>query len=121
MRNSVGFDWHPKTDKLYFGDNGRDWLGDNSPSCELNILDKEDTFFGFPFLHATSIIDPEFGDDIKELDEEIVLPVLEIGAHVAPTGVSFYDGLISKKSIKIHYLWHCMVLGIDLRNLAIRY
>ena len=48
-------------------------------------------------MHATSIIDPEFGDDIKELDEEIVLPVLEIGAHVAPTGVSFYDGLISKK------------------------
>ena len=26
------------------------------------------------------------GDGIKELDEEIVLPVLEIGAHVAPTG-----------------------------------
>ena len=31
------------------------------------------------------------GDDLKELDEEIVLPVLEIGAHVAPTGVSFYS------------------------------
>ena len=92
VRNSVGFDWHPQTDKLYFGDNGRDWLGDDSPSCELNVLEKEDSFFGFPFLHATSIIDPEFGDDIKELDEEIVLPVLEIGAHVAPTGVSFYEG-----------------------------
>ena len=92
VRNSVGFDWHPKTDKLYFGDNGRDWLGDNSPSCELNILEEEDSFFGFPFLHATNIIDPKFGDGIKELNEEIVLPVLEIGAHVAPTGVSFYNG-----------------------------
>jgi glucose/arabinose dehydrogenase len=38
VRNSVGFDWHPQTDNLYFGDNGRDWLGDDSPSCELNIL-----------------------------------------------------------------------------------
>jgi glucose/arabinose dehydrogenase len=92
VRNSVGFDWHPQTDKLYFGDNGRDWLGDDSPSCELNILEVEDSFFGFPFLHATNIIDPKFGDGIKELKEEIVLPVLEIGAHVAPTGVSFYNG-----------------------------
>ena len=92
VRNSVGFDWHPQTDKLYFGDNGRDWLGDDSPSCELNILEKQDSFFGFPFLHATDIIDPKFGDGIDELEEEIVLPVLEIGAHVAPTGVSFYSG-----------------------------
>ena len=82
VRNSIGFDWHPQTDKLYFGDNGRDWLGDDSPSCELNILEEEDSFFGFPFLHATNIIDPKFGDGIKELNEEIVLPVLEIGAHV---------------------------------------
>ena len=41
VRNSVGFDWHPKTNKLYFSDNGRDWLGDNSPSCELNVVNKE--------------------------------------------------------------------------------
>lgn len=92
VRNSVGFDWHPQTKKLYFGDNGRDWLGDDSPSCELNVLDEEDSFFGFPFLHATDVIDPEFGDMINGLKEEIVLPVLEIGAHVAPTGVSFYNG-----------------------------
>ncbi|MFL2716277.1 MAG: PQQ-dependent sugar dehydrogenase [Gammaproteobacteria bacterium] len=92
VRNSVGFDWHPQTKKLYFGDNGRDWLGDDSPSCELNVLDEEDSFFGFPFLHATDVIDPEFGDMTNEIEEEIVLPVLEIGAHVAPTGVSFYNG-----------------------------
>ena len=92
VRNSVGFDWHPQTKKLYFGDNGRDWLGDDSPSCELNILEKEDSFFGFPYLHATNIIDPKFGGSIEKLNEQIVLPVLEIGAHVAPTGVSFYSG-----------------------------
>lgn len=92
VRNSVGFDWHPQTNKLYFGDNGRDWLGDNSPSCELNILEEENSFFGFPFLHASNVTDPEFGEMIDELEEEIVLPILEIGAHVAPTGVSFYSG-----------------------------
>lgn len=92
VRNSVGFDWHPTTNKLYFGDNGRDWLGDDSPSCELNVINEDDSFFGFPFLHATNIIDPKYGDMIDELEEKIILPVLEIGAHVAPTGVSFYNG-----------------------------
>lgn len=92
VRNSVGFDWHPETNIMYFGDNGRDWLGDDSPSCELNILEEENSFFGFPYLHATNVIDPEYGDMITELDEPIVLPILEIGAHVAPTGVAFYKG-----------------------------
>ena len=40
VRNSVGFDWHPGTKKLYFSDNGRDWLGDDSPSCELNVVNR---------------------------------------------------------------------------------
>eukprot|EP00775_Hariotina_reticulata_P002029 gene2029-2351_t len=38
VRNSVGFDFHPGTKQLYFTDNGRDELGDNSPDCELNRL-----------------------------------------------------------------------------------
>ena len=29
VRNTVGFDFHPVTNKLYFTDNGRDWLGDD--------------------------------------------------------------------------------------------
>ena len=27
IRNSVGFDWDPRTQELWFTDNGRDWLG----------------------------------------------------------------------------------------------
>jgi glucose/arabinose dehydrogenase len=51
VRNSVGFDWHPQTNKMYFGDNGRDWLGDDSPSCELNILENENSFFGLSLFY----------------------------------------------------------------------
>ena len=29
VRNSVGFDWHPQSQVLWFTDNGRDWLGDD--------------------------------------------------------------------------------------------
>jgi glucose/arabinose dehydrogenase len=90
VRNSVGFDFHPQTKKLFFTDNGRDWLGDNSPSCELNRVDTEGQFFGYPYKHASDISDPDFGDIDPGYD--FIDPILELGAHVAPTGVSFYKG-----------------------------
>jgi glucose/arabinose dehydrogenase len=86
VRNSIGFDWHPVTEQLYFADNGRDWLGDDSPSCELNVVKEDNSFYGFPFMHATDVVDPEYGDPNKDF----IPPVLELGAHVAPTGVAFY-------------------------------
>jgi glucose/arabinose dehydrogenase len=89
VRNSVGFDFHPTTRKLYFTDNGRDWLGDDSPSCELNRVDKEGSFYGFPFQHASNIRDPEFGEMKSGYD--YINPILELGAHVAPTGITFYN------------------------------
>ena len=92
VRNSVGFDWHPVTNKMYFSDNGRDWLGDNSPSCELNVVDKEGSFYGYPYKHALDVIDPEFGYMISEVEKDFVDPIAELGPHVAPLGIAFYDG-----------------------------
>ncbi len=92
VRNSVGFDWHPVTNKMYFSDNGRDWLGDNSPSCELNMVDKEGGFYGYPYKHATDVIDPEYGHMIPDIDKEFIDPIAELGPHVAPLGIAFYDG-----------------------------
>ena len=92
VRNSVGFDWHPVTKKLYFSDNGRDWLGDDSPACELNVVNEEGSFYGYPYKHAKDVIDPEFGSMIPFVDKEFVDPIAELGAHVAPLGIAFYDG-----------------------------
>ena len=91
VRNSVGIDWHPITKKLYFSDNGRDWLGDDSPSCELNIVDEEGSFFGFPYKHAKNIIDPEYGELIPSFGRKFIGPIAELGPHVAPLGIEFYD------------------------------
>jgi len=109
VRNSVGFDFHPESDKLYFTDNGRDWLGDDSPSCELNRVDQEGSFYGFPYKHATDIIDPEFG--MTKTGFDFVDPIAELGAHVAPTGVAFYDGLMfpefnNNLFITLHGSWN---------------
>jgi glucose/arabinose dehydrogenase len=91
VRNSVGFDWHPENKKLYFSDNGRDWLGDESPSCELNVLDVEGSFFGYPYKHAKNVIDPEFGNLIPNVDKDFIDPIAELGPHTAPLGIAFYD------------------------------
>ncbi len=49
LRNTIGFDWHPGTLKLYGMDHGIDWLGDDSQQEELNEL-KPDKNYGWPFV-----------------------------------------------------------------------
>ena len=92
VRNSVGFDFHPETNKLYFGDNGRDWLGDDSPACELNRVDEDGLFYGFPYQHGLNVKDPDYGD--LKSGHVYVDPIPELCAHVAPTGLAFYAGLL---------------------------
>ena len=100
VRNTVGFDWHPETNNLYFGDNGRDWMGDDMPACELNVVLNEDSFYGYPYKHATDVLDPEYSNKIPADADEFIDPILELGAHVAPTGLSFYDGDLFPKKYK---------------------
>jgi len=90
VRNTVGFDWHPVTGKLWFTDNGRDWLGDDSPDCELNVLDSVGQHFGHPFCHAGTVADPEFGK--QRTCEDFTPPSAKLGTHTAPLGMRFYRG-----------------------------
>jgi glucose/arabinose dehydrogenase len=86
----VGFTWHPTTRELWFTDNGRDYLGDDAPPCELNVAPRPGLDFGFPYCHAKDIKDPEFG----KLGEcgKMTPPVQLLAAHVAPLAVKFYTG-----------------------------
>jgi len=88
VRNSVGFDWQPGTDELYFTDNGRDWMGDDAPPDELNRATEAVAHFGFPFCHGSDIQDPEFD---AMTCEETQAPALELTAHGASLGMRFYD------------------------------
>jgi glucose/arabinose dehydrogenase len=90
IRNTVGFTWHPETGELWFTDNGRDWMGDDQPACELNRAAKDGQHFGYPYCHQGDLPDPEFGD--KRDCSEFVPPVQKLGPHVAPLGVEFYSG-----------------------------
>lgn len=88
VRNSVGFTWHPDNKQLWFTDNGRDMLGDDVPSCELNHVTKTKQHFGFPYCHQGDILDPEFGKGKNCSD--YTKPVAKMGPHTAPLGIEYY-------------------------------
>jgi glucose/arabinose dehydrogenase len=90
VRNTVGFTWHPATNELWFTDNGRDMLGDDLPPCELNYAPQKDMHFGYPYCHAGTIQDPEFGK--KRTCNDFTPPAQSLGPHVAPLGLKFCTG-----------------------------
>ena len=90
VRNSVGFDWHPDSKALWFTDNGRDMLGDEIPSDELNHAPRPGMHFGFPYCHQGDLPDPEYG--AKRSCREFTPPVVNLGPHVAALGMRFYSG-----------------------------
>lgn len=90
VRNSVGLDWHPATGELWFTDNGRDMLGDDLPSDELNHAPRAGLHFGFPWCHQGDLPDPEFGR--SRSCAEFTAPARKLGAHVASLGMRFYTG-----------------------------
>ena len=90
LRNSVGFDWDPRTRELWFTSNGRDWLGDDSPPDTLNHAPRPGLHFGYPYCHGGNIADPEFGK--KHPCSEFAPPAQNLGPHVASLGMRFYTG-----------------------------
>src|SRR5215475_14569981 len=91
VRNTVGFDFDPKTGNLWFTDNGRDWFSEELPNDELNVVTQPGKqHFGYPFCHQGNIPDPEFGwgkscDDFQK-------PAALLGPHAGALGLKFYTG-----------------------------
>ena len=90
IRNTVGFDWDPRTGELWFNDHGRDLMGDDMPSDELNHAVRSGLNFGYPYCHQGDTPDPEFGR--KRSCSEFTPPAFKQGGHVAPNGLKFYTG-----------------------------
>lgn len=97
VRNTQGFDWHPKTGELWFTDHGRDWLGDAGPEDELNRLSKPGQNFGYPYCHANKVVDPDVAKGKKDACKDVTLPVTTMGPHAAVMGIHFYTGSMFPK------------------------
>jgi glucose/arabinose dehydrogenase len=90
VRNTVGFDFDPKTDRLWFTDNGRDWLSEEIPNDELNVVTGPNQHFGYPYCHQGNIPDPEFGWGKSCSDYQ--KPAAFLGPHAGSLGLKFYTG-----------------------------
>jgi len=90
IRNSVGFDWHPITKDLWFTDNGRDMMGDDVPTDELNTAAISGLNFGFPYCHQGDVLDPDFGKNKN--CEDYIAPAQKLKPHAASLGMLFYTG-----------------------------
>jgi glucose/arabinose dehydrogenase len=89
LRNAVGITFRPGADELWATNNGRDWLGDNQPPETIyHVQQGEDA--GWPRCHAARLVDPEFGE--PGACEGVAAPAVEMQAHSAPLGLTFYTG-----------------------------
>jgi glucose/arabinose dehydrogenase len=91
VRNTVGFDFDPKTGYLWFTDNGRDWFSEELPNDELNVVTQPGKqHFGYPYCHQGNLPDSEFGWG-KSCDE-FQKPAALLGPHAGSLGLKFYTG-----------------------------
>jgi len=91
VRNTVGFDFDPRTGNLWFTDNGRDWFSEELPNDELNVvMQPGKQHFGYPFCHQGNIPDAEFGWG-KSCDD-YAKPAALLGPHAGSLGLKFYTG-----------------------------
>lgn len=95
LRNAVGFVFHPLTGKMYATDNGRDWLGDDLPPDEINLVE-EGGNYGWPICYGKNIHDTDFDKNVyirNPCMEPLEMPsLIDLQAHSAPLGLAFYYG-----------------------------
>lgn len=90
IRNSVGHDFHPVTGELWFTDNQVDGMGDDIPPGEINRQTAMGQHFGHPWYGGGSVRTKEYeGQDVPV---EVTMPAVEMVAHVADLGMTFYTG-----------------------------
>jgi len=90
LRNAVFLTVRPGTKEVWTTEMGRDFLGDELPPDEINIL-KEGNDYGWPYAYGKNVEDKKFPypdpgviRDIYTIPSHIDLP-----AHSAPLGLTF--------------------------------
>ncbi len=87
LRNTVGMEFSPYSGELWGVNNGRDWLGDDHPREELNII-RRGAHYGWPFCYEEGTPDPDFGGGMDCAETEPAAYMFT--AHMAPLGLEFY-------------------------------
>lgn len=93
LRNSVFMAVHPATGQIWATEMGRDYLGDNLPPDEINILE-DGKNYGWPICYGKNIHDTDF-DKKTYVRNPCMEPFetpsyIDLPAHNAPLGFAFF-------------------------------
>lgn len=92
LRNTIGFDWNPRSGQLWGLDQGMDWLGDNEQPEELNLIE-QGKGYGWPYIYADGRRNPhqqpQNGLTYDDWDRVSQRMVLGYTAHAAAMQLKF--------------------------------
>jgi glucose/arabinose dehydrogenase len=90
LRNAVFMTFHPKTKKVWTTEMGRDFLGDDLPPDEINIVEEGENY-GWPYCYGRQVHDArfDFARSMADFCQETIPSYIDIPAHSAPLGLAF--------------------------------
>lgn len=90
VRNAVFLTRHPVTGEIWAAEMGRDFLSDDLPPDEINLLE-EGRDYGWPYCYGKQVHDADFDPKgvKKEFCRQTVPSHIDLPAHSAPLGLAF--------------------------------
>ena len=91
LRNSVFMAVHPQSQHVWATEMGRDFLGDNLPPDEINII-LEGRNYGWPYCYGKRLYDDKTDPTgaHREFCKETIPSFIDLPAHSAPLGLAFF-------------------------------
>jgi glucose/arabinose dehydrogenase len=91
LRNSVFMAVHPLSRHVWATEMGRDYLGDDLPPDEINIILKG-SHYGWPYCYGKRVHDDQFDPTgaHRESCADTIPAFIDIPAHSAPLGLAFF-------------------------------
>ena len=91
LRNSVFLAAHPLSGLIWATEMGRDYLGDDLPPDEINLI-LEGKDYGWPYCYGKRVHDDQFDPQGLKRDfcQDTIPSYIDIPAHSAPLGLAFF-------------------------------
>lgn len=86
LRNSVGFVFNPTSGEIWATENGRDFIGDDLPPDEINIV-RDNGDYGWPYCYGAKVVDRFYNNSAR--CQTTQASTHNTQAHSAPLGLRF--------------------------------